>query len=96
MGEERPKRASTRRLPNKYEPTDPTLKNCPTCGSDATRFVYQHLCDEDPIRDNRAIVTWEVPAYLQTQERVRCPVCKDHTVKPVLLKCGECRRTSKP
>jgi hypothetical protein len=93
--------AKPKKLPKKYEPNDATaLWKC-SCGNDATRAVYQHCHQHEAgpnEKDCDAMFTWEIPAYVDSHGKLckmRCPLCNDKDVAPVLVKCGDCRRIVK-
>jgi hypothetical protein len=76
----------------RHRPPDTVRKACAACHSEATRAVYQHNC-------NPAVVTWEIPAYSRGKDQALvkwpCPLCKEE-LAPVLIKCGECTRVTRP
>jgi hypothetical protein len=94
--------AKPKRLPKKYEPAGAVLWKCSRegCGSTATRAVYQHgHMPENPNDSERgAAITWEIPAYADANGQLckwPCPLCKEE-LAPVLIKCGECARATRP
>ena len=103
MAEDKPKKARAQHLPKGWEPEGVGPWKCTAktsdgvCGSEATRFVYQHgHKPEDPEKTGlSAVVTWELPAYVDVKDeskiphKWKCPVC-NYEVSPVLVKCAEC------
>ena len=80
------KQAKTVHLGAKDRPPDTVKTVCATCGSEATRAVYQH--NHDP-----AVISYEVPAY--SKEKGAAPVewscpCGAGKHKAVLIKCANC------
>jgi hypothetical protein len=92
--------ATPQHLPEKAKPAGCVLMPCPKCENTATRFVFQHLCDDKKEKGHLGVVTLEVPAYVDEKEKKhphkwKCPVCNGKAFDVVAVVCGECTRSTK-